>query len=138
MARPKRVVTNGLPELSPLELEVMDVVWNLGECSSAEVIQAFKRSRNLADTTIRTVLAKIRKKGYVEPVPTVERGFRIRPKVSKQSVAKRSMRGVVTKLFDGSPREAVLHLLKDEKFTDADLDAIRKLIEDAGEGDEND
>ena len=137
MARPKVNLRGELPELSSLELDVMDVVWELGECSSADVIRAFKGSRDLADTTIRTVLSKIRKKGYLEPVPTIERGFRVRPKVPKSAVAKRSMKGVISKLFDGSPREAILHLLKDEKLTEQDLEDIRVLIEESGEGADN-
>ena len=55
-----------LPELSRLELAVMGVVWELGDCSSAEVIAAFTKRRRLAVTTIRTVLANLRKKGYLE------------------------------------------------------------------------
>ena len=67
-----------LPELSRLELAVMGVVWELGDCSSAEVIAEFTKRRRLAVTTIRTVLANLRKKGYLEPIPTIERGFRLR------------------------------------------------------------
>jgi len=134
MARPRRDLKGERPELSPLELEVMDVVWELGECSSADVIRAFKVSRDLADTTIRTVLGKIREKGYLEPVPTTERGLRIRPVIPKSAVAKRSMKGVISKLFDGSPRQAILHLLKDEQLTAGDLEAIRMLIEESDRG----
>lgn len=55
-----------LKELSDLELAVMDVVWELGECSSAQVVERFQAQRPLAATTIRTVLTTIEKKGYLE------------------------------------------------------------------------
>ena len=88
-----------MPELSRLEQDVMNVVWDLGECSSAEVIEAYTKKRALAKTTIRTVMANLRKKGYVEPIPTVERGFRFRPCVSRETVAKRSLTNLVSDLF---------------------------------------
>ncbi|HYN20817.1 MAG TPA: BlaI/MecI/CopY family transcriptional regulator, partial [Thermoanaerobaculia bacterium] len=102
-----------LKELSDLELAVMDVVWQAGECSSAEVVERFQARRPLAATTIRTVLASIERKGYLERVPTVERGLRYRPRVPRDAVAGRSLRKLVTSLFEGSPRNAMAYLLRD-------------------------
>lgn len=126
----KRRKENSLPELSPLELEVMNVVWALGECSSAEVIEEFSKVRRLAETTIRTVLANIRKKGYLEPVPTVERGFRVKPVVSKREVARRSLKQMLSSLFDGSPREAISFLIEEEDIDQKDLKELRSLLDD--------
>ncbi len=119
-----------LPEMSRLELAIMDVVWRLGDCSSAEVIAEFTKRRRLAETTIRTVLANLRKKGYLEPIPTIERGFRLRARVSRDAVAGRTLRGLVANLFGGSPREAIAHLLQDERLDDAELKEIRRLLDE--------
>ena len=73
MAKKGKDTSQSRPELSRLELEIMDVVWELGDCSSAEVIAAYRKKRPLAPTTIRTVLTNLRKKGYLEPIPTIER-----------------------------------------------------------------
>ncbi len=118
-----------LPELSRLEQEIMRVVWQLGECSSAEVIDAYTRERALAKTTIRTVLSNLRKKGYVELVPTVARGHRLRPAVKREQVARRSLRTLVANLFNGSPRHAIAYLLNESEIAAADLDEIRRMIE---------
>ena len=115
-------------ELSDLELAVMAVVWELGECSSAEVVERFSERRPLAPTTIRTVLASIEKKGYLERVPTVERGLRYRPRVEREDVAGRSLRKLVGNLFGGSPRHAIAWMLREEDLADADLEEIRRLI----------
>jgi BlaI family transcriptional regulator, penicillinase repressor len=129
MARRKQDKTD-LPELSRLELAVMGVVWELGDCSSAEVIAEFTKRRRLAETTIRTVLANLRKKGYVEPIPTIERGFRLRPRVSRDAVASRTLKGLVANLFGGSPRQAIAHLLKDERLGESELKEIRRLLDE--------
>ena len=116
-------------ELSELELAVMAVVWELGECSSAEVVDRFSERRPLAPTTIRTVLASIEKKGYLERVPTVERGLRYRPRVGREDVAGRSLRKLVGNLFGGSPRHAIAWLLREEELPDSELEEIRQMIE---------
>src|SRR5579872_197675 len=89
------------PELSRLETEIMDVVWRLKECSSGEVIAEHSKVRRLAPTTIRTVLANLRKKGYLEPVPTIEPGFRLRPTVERDSVVRRTLKSLVSGLLGG-------------------------------------
>jgi BlaI family penicillinase repressor len=132
MGKKKRV--RDLAELSRLEQEIMNVVWNLGECSSSEVIEAYTKRRELAKTTIRTVMANLLKKGYIEQVPSMERGYRYRACVSRDAVAKRSLKQLVSGLFSGSPRQAIAHLLKDEGIDDGDLDEIRKMLDERKRG----
>lgn len=118
------------PELSPLELEVMNVIWELGECTSADVIGEYAKKRKLANTTIRTVLANIRKKGYLEVVPSVEPRVRFRPRVSKRSVARRTVRQLLRNMFGDSPREAIEFLLEEESIDGAELAEIRRLLDE--------
>lgn len=126
-----------LPELSPLELEVMDVIWDLQECTSADVIAAFDKKRKLAKTTIRTVLANIRKKGYLDVVPSVEPRIRFRPAVSRRAVTRRTVRQLLSNMFSGSPREAIAFLLEEGDIDQAELEEIRKMIDgQAGKGEE--
>lgn len=119
-----------LPELSRLEQEIMNVVWQLGACSSAEVIEAYAKQRILAKTTVRTVLTNLRKKGYLEPVPTIERGFRLRPTVSRETVARRALKNIVGALFGGSPKHVMTCLLKESKISEEELAEIRRMLDD--------
>ena len=125
----KKTKHTELPELSGLEREVMNIVWNLGECTSADVIAAYTKDRPLAKTTIRTVLANLRKKGYVEVVPSVDRGYRLRASVPRTAVAGRTLRALVQTLFNGSPRHAISHLIREEAIGQDDLDEIQRMIE---------
>ena len=119
---------SNLPELSRLEQEVMNIVWQLKECSSDEVIEVYSQERQLAKTTIRTVLTNLRKKGYLEKVPTIERGFRLRPVVSRETVTRRTLKNMVGTLFGGSPRYAVSCLLKESDLNKAELEEIRRML----------
>ncbi len=129
MPRPRHDRSRKLPALSSLELDVMNVVWDLGDCTSAQVTAEFTKSRALAPTTIRTVLAKLRDKGYLEPVPSIHRGFLWRPAVQRDSFARRSLKDLVARLLGGSRREAIAYLLDDADVTDRDLEEIRRLLD---------
>jgi predicted transcriptional regulator len=122
------------PELSRLELAVMDTVWELGTSSSSQIITAFQKRRPLAPTTIRTVLANLRRKGYLECVPTVERGFRLKATVSRAVVGRRSLREVLAILFQGSLQQAIACLLSDEELSDEEMKEIRRIIKSRAGG----
>ena len=119
-----------LKKLSDLELEVMGAVWELGECSSSEVIDAFEGRRKLAPTTIRTVIKNIENKGYLKRIPSLERGHRFRPAVARETVAGHSLRRLVSNFFNDSPRLAVAYLLKHERLAEEDRKEIRSLLEE--------
>jgi len=130
----KRARAAALTPLSALELEVMGIVWDLGECTSAEVTAAFLQRRTLAPTTIRTVLSKLRSKGYVEPIPSIGRGFLLRPTLEREAVARRSLRELLTSLFKDSPRQAIAYLLDEASITDSDLEEIRRMVNSKRKG----
>ena len=116
------------PPLGDLELEVMHVVWELGECTSGDVIAAFRSKRDLAPSTIRNVLANLRAKGWLRPIPSIGRGFRLQPTTPRAAAARRSLKSLLVSWFGGSPQEAIAHLLDDEEISNADLDQIGKLL----------
>jgi predicted transcriptional regulator len=108
----------------------MNVIWELGECTSADVISEFTKKRKLANTTIRTVLANIRKKGYLEIVPSVEPRIRFRPHVSKRAVTKRTVKQLLQNMFGDSPREAIAFLLEEEDLDGRELEEIRRMLDE--------
>ena len=116
------------PPLSPLELEVMNLVWDLGESTSAEIVESFTRLRPLAPTTIRTVLANIEEKGYLQRVPTTERALRYRPSFPREAVATQTMQQLVGRLFGGSSKLAIAQLLANEELGAEELEDIQKMI----------
>lgn len=125
----KRKIQQTHPSLTSLELEVMDIVWELGDCTSAQVTAQFTKKRKLAPTTIRTVLTKLRNKGYLKPIPSIERGFTLRPTIQRECVARRSLSELLSGLFKNSPRQAIAYLLDDADMSDAELDEIRQMID---------
>jgi predicted transcriptional regulator len=118
------------PELSRLERAVMGVIWDLGECTSAQIIVVFQQKRNLADATIRTVIRKLHEKGYIEQVPSMERALCFRPCAEREAVAWRNIRDLVRDLYGGVAHRAVTCMLKHEKMSAEEFNAIRRMLEE--------
>lgn len=106
----------------------MNVVWDLGDCSSAQVVSGYQAKRALAPTTIRTVLTKLREKGYIKQIPSMQRGFMFSAVIDREKVARRSLRELLGTMFDGSPKQAISYLLEEE-IGDEELKEIRELLD---------
>ena len=125
-----------LKTLTPMEEEIMCTVWELGECNSGEVHEAHKKVRKLAPTTIRTVLGKLLEKGYVERIPTIERGYRLKPTVSREAVADRLVSRIISSFYGGSPHLLVANLLNDDDVDEETLHEIEDLLNKRLKGNE--
>ena len=55
---------------------------------------------------------------------------RLRPVLSREKVGKRTLRDLVSGFFGGSPRQVFSYLIKEEKLSEEDLEALRQLIEE--------
>jgi BlaI family penicillinase repressor len=115
-------------ELSPLEMEFMRIIWERGNATAAEIKEILKSSHPLADTTVHTILANMRKKNYIKPIPTVERALRFAPQISRDIIAGNSLRRVLWNFFGGSPKRLMAYLLKEEKVDEREMAEIRQML----------
>ena len=93
----------------PLELECLKVLWTLGEGNVKDVREVMTRSRNLAYTTVMTVLDRLEKRGRVERRKQ-GRMFVYTPAVSRDTLRRLAIDDLVGDFFDGSERSLVEYL----------------------------
>ncbi|MGH7405089.1 MAG: BlaI/MecI/CopY family transcriptional regulator, partial [Candidatus Methylomirabilales bacterium] len=48
-----------------LEAEIMDVIWGLGRATVADVHKVLEGQREIAYTTVKTVMGRLAEKGYL-------------------------------------------------------------------------
>jgi predicted transcriptional regulator len=109
--------------LTDAELRLMDVLWDRGEATVADVVHALAGSAPLAYTSVLTTMRILEKKGYVEHRQD-GRAFVYRPKVAREAVQRSTLRHLMARLFDGSPELLVLNVLRNEQL---DMDELRRL-----------
>src|SRR5712691_127088 len=113
------------------ELDVMSVLWDLGDATVAEVREQL--ADKLAYTTVLTVLRTLEQKGYVEHTGE-GRAHRYHPLVQREAAGRNALRRLVDKVFQGSPELLLTHLVSDKNLSDDELRRLRKLLEARREG----
>jgi BlaI family transcriptional regulator, penicillinase repressor len=109
------------------EREILDALFALDRYAAVEEIRA-----RLADapsySAVRAMLTKLEAKGYVRHR---EEGLRyVYAPVMRRTAARRdALHKIVEKFFGGSPGETATALLKQEAWTESELDALSAEIE---------
>ncbi len=115
------------PELTELQLEIMQVLWERGTATVADVHHALA-ARELAQATISTLLRRLEKKGVIAH-DKVGREYAYRPVLSMEA-AKRALVSGVTKRMLPDTVPALIHALwKKRKVSAAELAEVKALIE---------
>lgn len=114
--------------LTEQELEIMKVVWDLGEATVRQVYEAAREQRQVAYTTVMTMMNILENKGYLQK-QALGRAYLYAPTRPRQQVISGLVEDFLERVFDGSARPLLLSLVQDRKVSAKDLDAIADIIE---------
>jgi BlaI family transcriptional regulator, penicillinase repressor len=109
------------------ELDVMNVLWDLGSATVSEVRERI--ADDLAYTTVLTVLRVLESKGLVDHTPD-GRAHRYRPLVEREAAGTSALRRLTSKLFQGSPELLLTRLVSDREIDDDELRRIREMLDE--------
>ena len=113
--------------LTPLELEIMNVLWETGP-ANVQTVQARIEGRELAYTTVQTMLNILDRKGKVKRV-LKDRAYLYRPVLSRQKAVTQAVGDMLDRFFGGSADSLVLNLVETRQLTPERLAQIQKLLE---------
>lgn len=114
--------------LTPLEAVVMHCVWDLGEATARQVKERLDGQRRLAYTTVQTMMALLRDKGFLGS-RRQGRADVYRPLVAREQMGRRGLREVLDLFFAGSAASLVSQLVELDGVTDEEIDAMRQAVE---------
>ena len=117
---------NSEQPLTPLELEIMNVLWETGP-ANVQTVQARLTARNLAYTTVQTMLNVLHRKGKVKR-RLKDRAYLYQPLLSRQKAVAQAVGDMLDRFFGGSADGLVLSLVKTRKLTPEKLARIQKLL----------
>jgi BlaI family transcriptional regulator, penicillinase repressor len=111
--------------LTPLELEIMQVLWEVGPSTVSEVQPRLKAE--LAYTTVQTMLNVLLRKGKVARVQE-GRAFRYRPAVSRERATGSALRDLVRRMFGGSSEALLLAMVDTRQITAEELARVAERL----------
>jgi predicted transcriptional regulator len=115
--------------LAELQMAIMQVLWDREEATVAEVREALLPNRQLAYTTVGTMLTKMENNGQVDHRSDGRVNI-YRPSIGPGQVKRTMISDLAARLFSGSVTDVVCHLLDGRPVSREELDELRKLIRD--------
>jgi predicted transcriptional regulator len=117
-------------ELSRRERQIVDILYAQGRATAAEVQSLLPDPPSYS--AVRAMLRILEEKGHVRHEQDGPRYVYL-PTVARENAKRSAMRHMLQTFFDGSTAQAISALLDDSsaKLSDADLDRLARMIEDA-------
>ena len=116
-------------QISRRERQVMDILFRLGKATAEEVMNELPDPPGYS--AVRALLVTLEGKGLVKHGKESRR-YVYQPTVPEKKAKRSALKQLITTFFDGSPEKLVASLLdpKDQKLSDAEIERIRKLIDE--------
>jgi len=115
-------------QLTPLELEIMKVLWETGPSTVQTVQQQLAGDRQLAYTTVQTMLNVLHRKAKAKR-DLVDRAYVYSAAVSRTQAVRQAMGDLIDRMFGGSAESLVLSLVESRQMTPEKLAELTRLVE---------
>ena len=116
-----------------LELEILKILWRDGPSTVRHMRDALAETRNLAYTTVMTMMGIMTDKGYLRRTKRGG-GYTYSPKLNRKVAASEMLGDFVERMFDGSAKAVVLHLIETGEIDEQELRELRRLLAEKTEG----
>jgi BlaI family transcriptional regulator, penicillinase repressor len=114
-------------QLTAQQLEIMKVVWRLGDATVRDVYEALREQRPIAYTTVMTTMKTMEARGHLKKRAD-GRAF-VYQAVEPQNRAMRKIVGdFIDRVFNGSAEPLLAHLVKERRLSQKDLDKVARMI----------
>ncbi len=110
------------------ELEILRILWANDSCTLSEVCEALREDRDVATTTVATMLRVMLDKQLVKR-KNAGRGYAWSAAVTQEKTAGSMLGKLVDGVFDGSASRLVAHLVETEKLTEQELAELESLVD---------
>lgn len=116
------------PKLSKLELQIMEILWNRGACSSREIHKALPGSKKPAYTTVQTIVYRLlEKKKAVKIVRRISNANVFDAAISQDDAGRRLM-GDALAMLGGRTKPVMAHLVESGRLTLEDVKEAEEAI----------
>jgi predicted transcriptional regulator len=115
--------------LTDQELEIMKIIWTRGTATVRDVYEELLTRRKIAYTTVMTMMGILEQKGHLKKSAD-ERAYVYTPAQPQHEVVGSMVHDFLKRVFNGSAKPLLVHLVEDQKLSTEELDEIRKLLKD--------
>lgn len=115
-------------KLSENDYAIMNIIWDRGEVSAAEIAEILAAEKGWKKPTVYTLLDRLTKKGAIL---RAEPDYICTAAVEKEDVRTAETAGLLERLYNGSAKLLVSGFIREKKLTPEELAELRDLIDQA-------
>lgn len=120
-----------VPVISDAEWDVMDVLWRRdpgGSIPAADVIDAVAADRGWSPQTVKTLLARLVKKGALATTADGNR-YLYRPRVGRDECVRRESRSFLARVFGGDTGAMLCRFVDEAELSPSQIAELRKILD---------
>lgn len=115
------------PQISDAEWEVMQVLWESSPRTASEVVDALAAPMQWHPKTIKTLLARLVKKGVLRYREEGNR-YIYRPAFERELYVAQESKSFLERVFGGATAPMLVHFVEQAELSDEDLDELRAVL----------
>ena len=115
-------------KISDAEWDVMEILWETGACTAADVIALLAPTHDWSHRTVRTLLARLVEKSALEYDVDGPR-YIYRPAVRREQCVRQESRLFAEKIFRGDVGTLLAHFVTDAALSADEIDNLRQLLD---------
>jgi BlaI family transcriptional regulator, penicillinase repressor len=115
------------PVLTEQELEIMKIIWRTGDVTVRQVYEEILKERKIAYTTVMTMMGILEEKKFLKKT-RAEKAHVYHPAQPKALVMSKMVKEFVQRVFNGSAKPLLVHLVENEQVTEQELAEIAEIL----------
>jgi BlaI family penicillinase repressor len=119
---------SGLPKISTAEWDVMEVVWQESPLPASEVANRLRSHQNWHPRTVKTLLARLTRKGAVVHQLDGNR-YLYSAAIPREHYVRQVTRTFLDRVFKGDSALALTHFVESGTLSSADVAKLERLLE---------
>lgn len=117
-------------KLSEFELDVMQHFWDEGACSASSIHKRITENKNVAYTTVKTIVDRLEEKGAIKREGIEGRSIVFSAAIEKEVLSKKLLPDFVRRFFHGNSSHLITQLITDDKLSEADITYLEAFLAD--------
>mgnify|MGYP000076502625 CR=1 FL=1 len=114
--------TTRIPEIGPLELRLLRILWKNHPSTARQVLDGYNRKsdKKIKYTTVMTLLTRLAEKQILK-VDKSRQPFLFAPLVTREQLLRQRVREFVELFFDGQPMDLAVRLVEEGPLSDEEI-----------------
>lgn len=119
-----------IPQISESELEVIKILWELGEATSNQIIDGLEGKTDWKPKTIHTLITRLVFKKAVTAKKIDGKSYMYYPSISEEEYRSYANESFLKKLYNGSVNLMLSTFIREQSLSKEEIDELKKLLDE--------